>query len=59
MKATRVYLLSLLFIALSCLLVSSCARKSGCPGIDKTINKKVKKKNKTQLFGKQTRKRMG
>ena len=59
MKANRVYLLSLLFIVLSCLLFSACARKSGCPGIDKTINKKIKKKDKSQLFGKGTRKRMG
>lgn len=58
MKATRVYLLGLLFIALSCLLVSSCGRKSGCPGIDKTINKKVKKKDKTNLFDKKTRRKM-
>ena len=58
MKARRVYLLVLLFTALSCLFVSSCGRKSGCPGIDKTINKKVKKKNNTNLFDKKARKKM-
>ncbi|OAV43241.1 hypothetical protein [Lewinella sp. 4G2] len=59
MRAKRVYLLSLLFIALSCLFVSSCSRKSGCPAVDKINNKKVKKKNNTNLFDKKTRRKMG
>ncbi|NJC28428.1 hypothetical protein [Neolewinella antarctica] len=58
MKAGRVYLLSLLFMVLSGLFVSSCGRKSGCPAIDKSINKKVKKKNNTNLFSKKTRRKM-
>ncbi len=59
MNAKRVYLLCLLFIALTALLASGCNRKSGCNAIDKTINKKVKKKNKSHLFDKQTRRQIG
>ena len=58
MKPIRVYPVSLLFIMLCGLFVNSCARKSGCPGIDKTINKKVTKRNKQQLFDKKMRRKM-
>ena len=58
MKSVRVWLVSLLFILLCGAFITSCARKSGCPGIDKTINKKVKAKDKKQLFDKKMRRKM-